>query len=264
MREPLVPWLAIGMVVVGGELWRGPMQDPVSEPDDAVLVVDETVRDRLALELAQSRGETPSETEVAAAVEAWVREELLLREARRLGLDETDAVIRERLVSQALFVLQGLEAPPTPDEQALRDLYATMAQELATPARWTLEHRVAASEEAARDLALAMQRGEQLPTRTVPRSGPVLRGRSLAHLERQLGPQAAAVVQPLRAGELGIARGPEGWHVLRVAEHQDATMPSFEQARGRVMVRWVHDWTASAEDVAVERLLDEVEVLGWP
>lgn len=99
LKHPLLHFFLLGALLFTGRQWLPP------SPDDELQVIRVSTAD-----LQQLRGEwlsetarSPSEAELAASVERHVNEELLLREALRLGLDATDPVARERLTMNMRF-----------------------------------------------------------------------------------------------------------------------------------------------------------------
>src|SRR5687767_1164319 len=62
-------------------------------------------------------GREPTEQEAKAAVDAFVRDELLYREALRLGLAERDDVVRRRLVQKMEFAANQLATRADPPSE---------------------------------------------------------------------------------------------------------------------------------------------------
>lgn len=85
-------------------------------------------------------GATPSAEELNALVEYHVREEILAREARRLGLDADDAILRRRLVQKMELLIRDRYDPPPPSEADLRSYFAEHATAFATTKRIGFRH----------------------------------------------------------------------------------------------------------------------------
>lgn len=116
LRAPLLHFLAIGAALFGLQRWLS------AEPDAGrVLVVPATEVERLALVARGETGHPPSSDELAARVDAWVDEELLVREARDRGWHRSDPVVRMRLVRDMQFVAEGPETDP---DDLLEQAYA--------------------------------------------------------------------------------------------------------------------------------------------
>jgi hypothetical protein len=100
--KPLLHFLALGAVLFGAKaLWLAP-QDPIGI----------TARDvgRLRAEWLQETRRPPSARELDAQIRHLADEEMLVREALRLGLDRSDPVVAARLVRNMRFIGAGGDA----------------------------------------------------------------------------------------------------------------------------------------------------------
>ncbi|MEZ4216876.1 MAG: peptidylprolyl isomerase [Myxococcota bacterium] len=115
MLRPLVHFLAIGALLFALDAVRGALQDvDAGAPIERVEVTPDVV-ERIERDAIAETGRRPSERELAARVDAWVDDEVLHREAVRLGLDRIDPVVRARLVRNMRF-LAGEDDPRTDEE----------------------------------------------------------------------------------------------------------------------------------------------------
>jgi peptidyl-prolyl cis-trans isomerase C len=76
----------------------------------------------------------------AAALQRWLRAEVLYREARRLGLDEGDIIVRRRLIQKMEYVLDGMAALPETSEASLQAYYLAHAERYRQPASYGFSH----------------------------------------------------------------------------------------------------------------------------
>ena len=131
LKDPLLHFLFAGAVL----FWVLNVLTPPAEPDRIVV-------DRAALlSFIQYRSKA-FEPETAAAIldamkeedrqrliDDYIREEALYREARALGLDQSDYVIRQRMVQKFEFMTQAASTPVEPDENALATYYEENRQD---------------------------------------------------------------------------------------------------------------------------------------
>lgn len=103
LREPLVHFLLIGGLLL---LARQPLE-PWLFPE--TVEVSPQQQAALAHQWRSQTGRTPDEAEMQRLISQHVDEELLYREARRLGLHVHDPVVRARLVRNMRFVNQDSE-----------------------------------------------------------------------------------------------------------------------------------------------------------
>jgi len=118
-REPLLHFVLLGAAIFVVYRLIAP---PVSEASEIVITAD-----RIASITAQFRashgGRPPDEDERRAAVDAYVRDEMLYREGLALGLDRDDPVVRNRIRQKADLLSEDALASEPSD----RDLEAYVA-----------------------------------------------------------------------------------------------------------------------------------------
>jgi peptidyl-prolyl cis-trans isomerase C len=188
--------------------------------------------------------------EESSKVEARaIEDEVLVREALRLGLDQEDPILRQRLVQKMLFVAEetaGASRPPTdPDLEAYFE--RTKAQ-WKRPARIAFVHVVARSEErAAALLPQVTAWAEGAPREAVPPFGdplPVSRSVSFAtsELAAGFGPAfAAAVAQAPVDAWSGPFPSRHGHHLVRVLSRSDEGQATLAEVREDVRAALVQD-----------------------
>jgi len=113
LREPMVQFLAAGAGLFllshgGGSRDRGP--DPI--------VVSAGQMQHLSLGFARTWQRLPTEDELKGLIDDHVRDEIAAREARRLGLDRDDTLIRRRLRQKLEFLVEDdAQTPPLADAE---------------------------------------------------------------------------------------------------------------------------------------------------
>ena len=177
-RLPLVHFLVLGgllHVAVRLVPFR-PESGGADEPEAVVIAASQILEVRAAWK--RERGQWPDPAEEKALVDQLIADELLVREARRQGLDRDDLIVRRRLIDKMTFLsddpaasradlyhqaveigldrddpivrrrliqkmhlLAGAEAGPVrATEQELREYYDSHAQHFVEPARLRLSH----------------------------------------------------------------------------------------------------------------------------
>lgn len=133
LREPLFQFLLGGIILflllesVG----------PAPEPDENTIVVDNTALvtylqfrtksfNPVLAQETLNRMDAPTR---AALEEEYLTEEILYREALKLGLDAGDDIIRKRLVQKMNFLLQGFEGDALPFSDTEIEAYYTSHQD---------------------------------------------------------------------------------------------------------------------------------------
>ncbi len=100
VREPLVHFLAIGAALFLFFAWRGG-----GAASDRIVVTPGRI-EHLVAGFTKTWQRPPSDDELKALVDEFVREEIATREAAAMGLDADDTVIRRRLRQKLEFLVE--------------------------------------------------------------------------------------------------------------------------------------------------------------
>ena len=127
-KEPFVHFLIFGAAVFAADAaWQR-----VSDKREATIVIEtEELQRRAALFAAESQ-RTPDDDDLKALLYQMVEEEALVREAKALGLDRGDTIVRRRLAQKMRFMLEDTR----PVEPPAREEVCALVE--AEPARFTL------------------------------------------------------------------------------------------------------------------------------
>lgn len=229
-REPLVHFLVAGAALYVALTWGGTPVDPASR----VIEVGAEEQAQIALTFERTMGRAPTDAELDAAITRYVRDEVLYREALRLGLDQEDAVVRQRMVSK-MDMSAGLAAEAAePDEATLRSFYDENAARYAGETLVSFDQLFFASEAAARAAqAAGAARGEAI---SLP---PSLDAAPAREVQNRFGEQFARELAALELGDgwQGPVPSGFGWHLVRLTG-REAGPGDFEAVRERVANDW--------------------------
>lgn len=248
----------VGALLFGAHAWLGSGED---EPARGVRITTAEVR-WLEETWARQWQRPPGEQELRGLVSDYLRESLLAREARALGLDENDTIVRRRLAQKMEFLVQDTARLAEPGEDALRRFYQARRASYRTPARVSFTQLVFKTEAAARRALKALE--TQGPADL---GEPTLLARDYLLADKQ---QVASVFGPAFADTcFALAPGPwhgpvasgYGFHLVQVEERQDGQVPPFEQVRARVLDEWHGEQQAKASERFFDLLLDKYDVV---
>ncbi|MET4131801.1 hypothetical protein ABIE62_000917 [Porphyrobacter sp. MBR-155] len=229
-REPLVHFLVAGFALFALLTWSSSGEvDPASR----VISVDRAQQAELALQFQRMMGRAPTDAELATAIDRFVRDEVLYREALRLGLGQGDAVVRRRLVTKMDLSASAAAEAADPDEAVLRAFYKKNAD------RYDGEEKVSFVQawfetEAEAKAAL----GGNVRGGSISLPG-VVGGKPMRDVEIQFGAEFARGLTTLKPGEdwQGPIRSGFGWHLVRL-RNRYSDMVDFESVRARVENDW--------------------------
>ncbi len=242
IREPLVLFLILGAAIFALDRLRPRLDAP------EIIDVSERDLERMRSLWEAEAGRLPTEVELEVLVEERIREEVLYREALRLGLDRDDVIIRRRLAQKIAFLLEDGEPLAEPDETALLRFFETHRRKYERPARISFEHIYFSPDR--RDDAAVTDATETL--RELQANGaregserglgdPFLLPSDYEEQTREdisslFGDDFANAVDGLASNRWhGPIRSAYGVHLVRLREHRPAVEPEFAKIRDRVL-----------------------------
>jgi hypothetical protein len=135
LRDPLFHFLVLG---TGVFLVYSVVKEPAGVTPDRI-VVEETQTLRLAGQFQRTWMRPPSQQELQGLAEDFVREEILYREAKALGLDQDDLVIRRRLRQKMEFLNEDLTVPKAPTGAELQAYFDANQDRFRRPDRFSFQ-----------------------------------------------------------------------------------------------------------------------------
>ena len=266
LREPLLQFLVLGLLLFAfahvASQWRAAHERRIVI--DAPLVAWQR-----NLYHAQF-GTWPDAETLVALLKNHVRDEVLYREAVRLGLGADDEVIRQRLIQKMEFVLSDAVQPPEPDDATLQTFLAQHAEKYADPGRVSFDLLYFADQP---DAATARLRAEAVLRQVAAgakhvRSDPFALGeswseQSAAELKRSFGDSPMAN-EPLHASLdtwAGPFRSGYGWHLIRVTARGESVMPSLASVREQLRSDWQADFRERDRDARIAALIAQHQVV---
>jgi peptidyl-prolyl cis-trans isomerase C len=291
----LRPFLRLGLLAIavvscskltGGEKAKGTVVAKVGEG----TISDLDFKAKLAEQppFAQARYKTVERKK--ELLETMVRQQLLLAEARRRGIDndpEVRATMERVLVHKLgrVYAEEEEKKRPLPEDD-LRRYYEQHRSEFVTPTRVRVSHlfldapekdprRARAVAEAARLLAqaktreakgekqafelTASQRSDDAATKA---TGGDLTFRTREQLAQSWGPELMEAAFALKTtGELGpVVTTPKGIHLLKLLGRQEGYETPFASARSRIESRLKVDRQSRSLDALVADLKQKVKV----
>ena len=238
-------FLVLGVGVFALDLWpaRGGNESHVIE-----VTADEV--ERLQARWIAQWGRQPTGPELESLIAEEVDEDILYREALRLGLDVEDAIVRRRLAQKMTFVLENAGGPaPAADE--VERYYARHAERYRRPRRTTFDHVFLSADRrtdpAGDAAALLREVAAADGGHFAGRGGwkglgdPFMLAWSFAErtdneIARLFGPGFEAEVSTLPVGGWhGPIESTYGMHLVRVRHRTASRTPRLGELRGRVV-----------------------------
>ncbi|WP_336987361.1 peptidylprolyl isomerase [Altererythrobacter aquiaggeris] len=247
-REPLVHFLIGGLLLFAFFAWRGVDVDPASRSID----ISREQQARIALQFQQTMQRPPTDGELDMLVDQYVREEVLYREALRLGLDNDDAVIRKRMAQKMDYLAASRAETQQPDDAVLEKWLARHPARFAPDSRFSFDQLWFAQGPAARDAMAQLGagaswegQGEQI---SLPRS---VESASRSDLIARFGSEFVGQLGTAPLNEwTGPLRSGFGFHLLRLRKASTGPVPPLAEIRERVANDWRAETMANRREEA--------------
>lgn len=259
LREPLVHFLIAGAVLFAFFAWKGEPADPSSRD----ITITQEDRARLSLQWQRTMQRPPTDAELDSLTETWLREEVLYREALRLGLDRDDAVVRKRLANKMDYLATSIAETVQPSQDTLETWLADNPQRFAEDTRYSFDQLYFAektgAEAAVKKLAggadwAAVGESISLPQTVEAEDSAAAKKRfGIAFLEQlNSGTADGSWSDPVPSGF--------GWHVVRLRAREVGAVPPLADIRDRVENDWRNQTLAQRRDDAYQLLRDAYTV----
>lgn len=138
LRDPLAHFVILGVVLFTAALISEP--GPRREAGQAIVHVTESQAEAIRSAWTIQHGSPPSPDQLAGLIEKAVEDEILYREALRLGLDRDDQIVRRRLAQKLRFLIEGTVSPDEPDAATLQAYFEAHRDRYIQPATISFEH----------------------------------------------------------------------------------------------------------------------------
>lgn len=250
LRDPLTHFLIGGALIFAFFAWRGEEADPASR----TITVDRQVQAQIALDFERTLQRPPTDAELDALIDRWVREEVLYREALRLGFDAGDPVVRRRLAKKMDFLAASSAQAAEPTDTQLETWYRANAARYAGNTSLSFDQIYFAQRPLREDIPGPDEDWRSLGD---PSSLPdTVEGQDERQVAAVFGRDFAARLLAMSPGSgwLGPVGSGVGWHFVRLRQVAPGRVPTLAQVRARVLDDWRQD-TAKAREDAAFRLL---------
>ncbi|OPY95485.1 hypothetical protein A5906_08020 [Bradyrhizobium sacchari] len=246
LREPLLHFIVLGALLFA--VYAGVRRVDSASVQD--IVVSRSRVAHLAGMFSRSWRREPNPNELSDLVNDYVREEILYREAKAMGLDNDDPVIRRRLRQKLEFLAEDVAAQRAPTDDELNSLLHNEPDRFRTESRYSFSHVFLNPDRyrdrlAERQDALGKELAEMSESTDPAEIGDrFLLGQSFAdmpahELTRLFGEDFSGQLANVPPGSWeGPLRSSYGVHFVRVTSREQGRLPSLDEARPALLREW--------------------------
>ena len=263
IREPLLHFVVIGAVLFAVTALR----EQRAEHSEIRITAGEV--EQLAKFWETQAQRKPTAEELQVLIDERVDEEVLAREAVRLGLDREDVIVRRRLAQKMAFVSDDLAIVAEPSEAELREYFAAHRESYTTPDLYALRHVYfnpdrhtavdADAQRALRRLARGANPDEVGDPFMLPRE---LADVSRGDILRDFGSVFADAVTGSAPGTWnGPVRSPFGVHLVKLESHTPRSAANFADVRARVREAYLQQKQREANAALRAKLREQYKIV---
>lgn len=270
LRDPLLHFVVAGAVLFAGYTlinWHEtntPATDPVHIGEGDVRWLKET--------FANQWQRTPTDDELRGLVAGFLEEELFAREAKSLGLDQNDTIVRRRLAQKLAFLVDDTSRIVDPTDEELLRFYEANAERFRVAAHISFtqvffnpERRPHVERDAQAALVSISTSGEVGNATTM--GDPILLESELHDMDAQtvsnvFGADFARAAFLLKPGSwAGPIKSGYGLHLVRVTDSQPAALRPFEDVKPKVLEEWRRQRETQAKAGYLDKLREKYGVV---
>jgi len=270
LKEPLLHFIVAGAVLFAAHAWLGTTQvatsglEPVRIGKGQVAWLTETWSKQWLRQ--------PSSEELKGLIDGLVTEDLLAREAKAMGLDQDDTIIRRRLAQKLNFLVEDTVRLADPAEDQLRTYYFANADRYRTAARLSfmqLYFNPEQHQDTETDARMVLAKLQTMAGRdvAVTAGDPSLLNAELRDVDEQavtsiFGPEFSRAVFALADGVWsGPVKSDYGDHLVFVETKTPAMQRPFDEVRDRVLEAWRAEQQRTANRDYIDRLRNKYGVV---
>ena len=248
LKEPLVQFLLIGACIYAVYSLSGAPDDAAAEQ---TIYISEARINSLSVMWEKRWNRPPTQAELVGLVRAYLREDILSREAVAMGLDVDDHIIRRRLAQKLEFLTNDLVQLKEPAEGELEAFLAENLEQFQSPDLITFvqvffspDNRGEATLDDAAMALKELQAGGEPDPETLEAGDRLLlnnfySGVTEFDVRRVMGSGFAEAVMELEPGKWhGPVLSGFGTHLVYVYEFVQAPPPQLNNVREAVMAEW--------------------------
>lgn len=243
-------------------------QDQAPSPSDVVAIVDgvpitEADLAFAAEDLAEDLANIPPAERRGFLLGIMIDMKVMANAAAAAGLRDTEAYtsrlsyLEDRALRRAYFIE---EVAAGIDEAAIREQYASLAEEMSAQEQIHARHILVETEEEALDIIAELDAGADFAAlaqeRSTGPSGP--NGGDLGYFgQGQMVPEFEAAAFALDVGEVSPpVQSQFGWHVITVEDKRPAAPPPFEQVAAQLQQQML----VEAFETTIGTLRDDAQI----
>ncbi len=268
LSEPFLHFLLIGLMIFVTSSYI------LKRREARKIIIDKAVIAKLTLAWETQFGKTPDNKELKIALDDYIKQEVLVREAQQLGLNQDDEIIKRRLQQKMAFIIKDNIIVPDPDETTLESYYEKNASKFTESPKVSFSHIYFSADnsnsEKARQRALEVL--HSLEAKTAPPRAPQLGDHFMllfdynnvdkTELTGLFGdsPFTDSLFTVKENKWFGPFLSGYGWHLMYVNKRLGNITPPLSKIKDKVIDSYKNDKLNQMDDDAMVKLVEKYNV----
>ena len=270
LKEPLIQFLLIGACIYGA---YGLFGTPVEDTSDTDIVVSAGRIDGFVAQWKARWNRPPTRAELDGIIDQYVREEILYRQAKAMGLGEDDPVTRRRMAQKLEFMTSDLARIVEPEEGELEAYLQDHLEQFREPERFTFlqvffdpDSRDEATLDDASAALLELQAAGE-PDRAMQAGDIAMlqsyyRAASPLEIRKQLGQGFTTSIMELDVGNwYGPILSGYGVHLVYIYDREPAPEPNLADVEAQVFEAWQAQQTDEFNKLFYKSLKEQHQII---
>ncbi len=235
-----------------------------NEDENVITIYDDEIQ-VLIKNWNEQVGRPPREEDIRGIIDQLVEEEILYREAVKLGLDKNDIIVKRRLAQKLMFLRDSLE-PITPTTESLVEYYEENQEKYLIEELYTFSQIYfsfsPSSQERAKTSLSESQNGSE-PTGGEPfMLGKNFVNRTKKEITRDFGNKFSEALVKLQLGKWhGPIKSSYGDHLVILINSSDSKQLNFEEAKSFVITDFLAEKNKKNQDNYLASLKEKYNVV---
>jgi len=267
LRDPLLHFLLIGgaMFLLYNQLNEAPL-------DSKQIVINQAQINHLKALWKRKSQRQPTQFELNSMVKQFIREEVMVREALKMGLNQNDGVIRRRLAQKMEFISADIAALAEPTETQLADYLKSHSENFAQPAYLSFEQVFASYDKHDKQTqayaASLLKKLQEKPATNISKlSDSIMLDQQYLQITqhditRIFGKAFASKIFSLPVGDWqGPVTSGYGVHLIRINHKVEKKLPPLNTVREKVRAEWMAQQRRDMDKTFYETLRQSYEII---
>jgi len=267
LREPLLHFLLLGTAIFAAHaIFSGDTRKA-----DEIIITQGKI-ENIITTFSRTWQRPPTEQELQGLIRDYVREEVAYREAKAMGLDQDDTIVRRRLRQKLEFVSEDVAAMVQPTELQLQSYLRSHPEQFKTEPTFTFlqvylnpqKHGSGLKRDTEQMLATLRQTGAQADLFSLGDTSLLdahFENVTTSDVKRMFGDEFAAGLSKLTPGQWqGPLESGYGTHLVFIVERVQGHTPALDEVRDQVQREWENTRRQEVKEKFYQGLLQRYTV----